>query len=134
MYTNYILLFLTMLFCHIVDDYYLQGWLASAKSKKWWESNSPNPLFKNDYIMALIEHAFSWTFMVHLPIIIYSIVLNKPITSCVFIITFIINWLIHIITDNAKANLLKINLIQDQIIHIIQIIITCFTYSLLIFK
>ena len=24
-----------MIFCHVVDDYYLQGWLASAKQKKW---------------------------------------------------------------------------------------------------
>ena len=59
-----------MLFCHIVDDYYLQGWLASAKQKKWWEQNASNPLYKNDYIMALVEHAFSWTFMVHVPIVI----------------------------------------------------------------
>lgn len=28
-----IILLLGMLFCHIVDDYYLQGWLASAKQK-----------------------------------------------------------------------------------------------------
>lgn len=31
------ILLLCMLFCHIVDDYYLQGWLASAKQKSWWE-------------------------------------------------------------------------------------------------
>lgn len=34
------ILLLTMLFCHIVDDYYLQGWLASAKQKSWWEKNA----------------------------------------------------------------------------------------------
>ena len=28
-----ILLLLAMIFLHIVDDYYLQGWLASAKQK-----------------------------------------------------------------------------------------------------
>lgn len=28
---------LWMIFFHIVDDYYLQGWLTSAKQKKWWE-------------------------------------------------------------------------------------------------
>lgn len=31
---------LAMVFCHIVDDYYLQGWLASAKQRKWWEENA----------------------------------------------------------------------------------------------
>ena len=45
-----IILLLGMLFCHIVDDYYLQGWLASAKQKSWWEKNAPDELYKNDYI------------------------------------------------------------------------------------
>ena len=31
---NNIFLLILMIFCHIVDDYYLQGWLASAKQKK----------------------------------------------------------------------------------------------------
>ena len=48
-----ILLLIGMLFCHIVDDYYLQGFLASAKQKSWWEKNNPNPLYKNDYITKL---------------------------------------------------------------------------------
>ena len=30
-----ILLLPLMIFCHIVDDYYLQGWLASGKQRKW---------------------------------------------------------------------------------------------------
>ena len=47
------ILLLAMLFCHIVDDYYLQGWLASAKQKSWWKKNAPDKLYKNDYIMAL---------------------------------------------------------------------------------
>ena len=43
------ILIFTMIFCHIVDDYYLQGWLASAKQKSWWETNAPDELYKNDY-------------------------------------------------------------------------------------
>ena len=27
------LIFVSMVFCHIVDDYYLQGWLASANER-----------------------------------------------------------------------------------------------------
>lgn len=53
-----ILFLLGMIFCHIVDDYYLQGWLASAKQKEWWSKNAPNPLYKYDYIMALFMHSF----------------------------------------------------------------------------
>ncbi len=119
-----IILLLEMLFCHIVDDYYLQGWLASAKQKTWWEKNSSNPLYKNDYLMALIEHAFSWTCMIHLPIIALMVLSGIYANIYLFVLLFVINWTVHIITDNAKANQLRINLIQDQLIHILQIVIT----------
>jgi hypothetical protein len=125
---NYILLLIGMLFLHIVDDYYLQGFLASAKQKSWWEKNCPNPLYKKDYIMALVEHAFSWTVMIHIPIIIYSVIFSIEISLVIFIILFIANWLVHALVDNAKANLLKINLIQDQLLHIIQIVGTWLIY------
>ena len=47
-----VLVLFAMLFCHIVDDYYLQGILASMKQKSWWEANAPVPLYKNDYKMS----------------------------------------------------------------------------------
>lgn len=122
-----ILLF-AMLFCHIVDDYYLQGWLASAKQKSWWEKNCPKLLYKHDYIAALIEHAFSWTFMIHLPLIVLMIVTGKYITSPLFVLLFAVNWVIHAITDDAKANKMLINLIQDQLIHVSQIFLTWAMY------
>lgn len=125
-----ILILIVMLFCCIVDDYYLQGWLASAKQKSWWEKNAPNPLYKNDYIMALVEHAFSWTCMVHIPLVIYIIVNNIDTNALCLVGIFIVNWMIHAMTDNAKANLMKINLIQDQLIHIGQILITWLVYIL----
>lgn len=124
-----ILFLLGMIFCHIVDDYYLQGWLASAKQKGWWAKNSPNPLYKYDYIMVLFMHSFSWTFSIML-IPMYC-TLTSPYTDgdfCVvsgqIIIMFILNLIIHMVTDNAKANLGKINLIQDQLIHMVQIVVT----------
>lgn len=113
---------LLMIFLHIVDDYYLQGWLASAKQKKWWKENAPQELYKHDYIVALLIHAFSWTFMIMLPVVI----LNKFIIDSVFIYMFIINCIWHAFIDNLKANELKINLIQDQATHLIQIVLTWF--------
>ena len=121
----------TMIFCHIVDDYYLQGWLASAKQKSWWETNAPDELYKNDYKMALIEHAFSWSFMIHIPVIISSFLIEIPYLSCVYSITFVINMCIHAFVDNLKANKKKINLVTDQIIHLFQVIITGAIYLLL---
>lgn len=125
------ILILCMLFCHIVDDYYLQGWLASAKQKKWWEQNAKNSLYKNDYIMALVEHAFSWTFMIHVPIVIYSVICELQLNIYLFIVVFVVNWLIHTVIDNIKANLIKINLIQDQWAHITQILVTWAIYVLM---
>ena len=114
------ILLLAMLFCHIVDDYYLQGWLASAKQKSWWKKNAPDKLYKNDYIMALCEHAFSWTFMIMAPIAFYfHFQINK-----IFVILFIFNIFIHGFVDHLKANKKRINLIADQCIHMIQILDT----------
>lgn len=123
-----IVIVLSMLFCHIVDDYYLQGWLASAKQKSWWEKNNPNPLYKNDYKMALLEHAFSWTFMIHVPVMLASVTGNLEVKGYLFIILFVINCGIHALVDNAKANKLKISLVQDQLIHVVQIVLSWFIY------
>lgn len=121
----------SMIFCHIVDDYYLQGWLASAKQKSWWETNAPDELYKNDYKMALIEHAFSWSFMIHIPIIVSSFFIEISYLSCVYSITLVMNMCIHAFVDNLKANKKKINLVTDQIIHLFQVVITGTIYLLL---
>ena len=115
-----IFVFILMIFCHIVDDYYLQGWLASAKQKKWWKENAPQGLYKYDYIVALIMHSFSWSFMIMLPIVI----INNFQVGYMYVYVLIVNMFWHASTDNLKANKLKINLIQDQITHIVQIIVT----------
>ena len=126
-----ILLLPLMIFCHIVDDYYLQGWLASAKQKKWWEENAPNELYKNDYKVALLVHSFSWAFSINLPVLVYALffqILPTIILPC--FILLVVNMIIHCIVDNLKANKLKINLLTDQIIHLIQVLISWFIYMI----
>ena len=66
--------------------------------------------------------------MIHIPIIIYFMVCELQPNILLFIAIFTMNWLMHTITDNAKANLMKINLIQDQWIHIAQIFVTWTIY------
>lgn len=117
---NSVFIILAMMFCHIVDDYYLQGCLTSMKQKKWWQENAPQKLYKYDYIVALIMHSMSWSFMIMLPI---AISMNFDI-SIIFAIVFVGNTIIHAVVDNLKANKFKINLVIDQSIHILQIIIT----------
>ncbi len=111
---------LLMIFCHIVDDYYLQGWLASAKQKKWWQENAPEKLYRYDYLWALIMHSFSWAFMVMLPI---ALTMNFQI-NVMFVILFATNIFVHAQVDHEKANKFTINLWTDQLIHLCQIGLT----------
>lgn len=125
-----ILTLLAMIFCHIVDDYYLQGWLASAKQKSWWEKNAPEKLYQNDYIMALFTHSFSWSFMIMIPIIVYLLIDGIGLQEWL-IIPYFVNMAIHCIVDDLKANKRRINLIQDQCIHLVQILITWAAFMIL---
>ena len=122
-----IIVLLSMFFLHIVDDYYLQGILASLKQKSWWEKNAPDKLYKYDYLIALLEHAFSWSFMVHVPIMIYLTYFGKPLYELPF--TILANMIIHAFIDDKKANRHSINLITDQLLHFIQIL-TIFLFYL----
>lgn len=110
---------LWMIFFHIVDDYYLQGWLASAKQKKYWQENAPEKMYRYDYIWALVMHSFSWAFMIMLPI---AYVKGFDV-DVVFLVAVIHNLAIHAFIDNLKANKRKINLWIDQLIHIWQIVV-----------
>lgn len=123
-----ILILLCMIFCHIVDDYYLQGILASMKQKKWWETNAPEKMYKQDYKMALFMHSFSWSFMVLLIPAIYLLLTKSDIDNTIAMIVplFIMNLILHYEIDDMKANKKWINLIVDQTVHIIQIIISWF--------
>lgn len=112
---------LLMIFLHIIDDYKLQaGVLNNLKQKKFWEENAPDELYKYDYIWALIMHSFSWSFMIMLP---FAFILDFNI-NIAFVIMFILNLISHALIDNMKANQHSINLIHDQILHIVQIIFT----------
>lgn len=117
---NVLFVILSMIFCHVIADYNLQGWLASAKQKSYWEQNAPEKLYKYDYIMALIMHSISWTFMIMLPIA----YIQKFNVDILFLILFIGNAIMHSIVDHMKANEKIINLWQDQFMHMIQIGIT----------
>ena len=114
------ILFFSMIFCHILDDYFLQGMcLSNLKQRGWWEKNSPDDAYVKDYIAALVAHSFSWSFMIMLPWIIYAgVSLNFAL------IAIPVNTIIHAIVDDLKANKHKLNLIQDQLIHLAQIVVT----------
>ena len=109
---------LCMLFAHVVDDYYLQGILAQMKQKAWWKDYAR--FYRYDYIAALVAHAFSWSFMIMLPIMWHYGWALQPR----FLGAYLVNMIIHAFIDNLKANKYSINLVQDQCIHVLQIILT----------
>ena len=121
-----VLIFFAMCFCHIVDDYYLQGILASMKQKNWWtKQESYEDKYKYDYIVALIMHEFSWSFVILIPFLLLGL---SPIF---LVIALVLNGTIHAFVDDLKANQKKINLVQDQSIHIGQIFLTWLIGSLI---
>lgn len=118
---NYIFTLFLMLFLHVVDDFYLQGCLANMKQRSWWQKHeSYNSKYEHDYMVALVMHSFSWAFMVMLPIA----MVHKFNVGIRFTIMLILNTIIHGIVDDKKANKQKFNLIQDQTIHIFQVVYT----------
>ena len=114
-----IFILIVMVFCHTVADYNLQGWLASAKQKSYWEENAPEGMYKHDYIMALIMHSISWSSMIMFPLMIYQLYTGNSLRMT-FII-FIANILLHAQIDDEKANAKQISLVQDQLIHLVNI-------------
>jgi hypothetical protein len=111
-----------MLLGHLVADYTLQGWLADGKQKSWWEETIIKKYghlvdmakYKYDYIAALVCHALYWSIFICAPF--YA--------SSWFIVAVILNTIVHAIVDDLKANRHKINLIQDQLLHLVQILLT----------
>ena len=117
-----ITILLVMIFGHIVDDYYLQGILASMKQKSWWKENAPDKMYEKDYLVALFMHSFSWAFMVmFMPVVLLHF---NVVASPLLFVFFVVNVAVHMIVDDLKANKRKINLWTDQSVHMIQIVIT----------
>lgn len=111
------LVLILMILGHLLADYTLQGWLAQAKSKSFWENAKKEN--KLDYIPALVCHSLMWSILILIPIIWFDYqILNW------FWISVPINAIIHCIIDDLKANKKIINLWQDQVAHLCQIVIT----------
>lgn len=64
-------------------------------------------------------HSISWAFMIMLPIL---IVLKGELNWLWILLP--INTAIHFLVDDLKANKKRINLIQDQAMHLGQILVT----------
>lgn len=112
---------LLMLLLHIVDDFVLQPvCLSKLKQREWWKKQDEYcEKYKNDHKMALFMHSLSWSLMILLPLMFMANISDLWLTCAV-----IFNMAIHFMVDDFKANRRKINLVQDQIIHLMQIVLT----------
>lgn len=126
----FIKILLFMILFHIIDDFVLQPIsLSNLKQKKWWEKQEGySEKYKDDYKVALAIHSISWSIMIHIPLVI----MFPSLGQLALLISFIVNAVIHYYIDDLKANKLKINLFEDQMVHFWQICTTLsFIMSLL---
>ena len=115
------MIFLSMIFMQIINDFLLQGILAGMKQKEWWKKQDGyEEMYKYDYIVALIMHSFSWVFMMMLPIAIAT----RFNVGLIYYIGVLVNAVIHCFVDDLKANKKKISLMDDQLLHMMQILAT----------
>lgn len=121
-----LMLLFSMIFCHIIGDFIIQGWLGVGKLKLWWlmDENTSDHKYKFDYITVMILHSFVWSFLVTLPLLIHG-----KFDLGYFILVLPINAIVHSIVDDLRCNKLLINLTINQLLHIVQI---CITWSIYI--
>lgn len=123
-------LFICSIFLHIVDDFRLQGFMATMKQKSYWKDAGPK--YRLDYVVALLVHGFSWAFTVAIPYIIADVIIHHGLTSTLItnvVINFACNGILHACIDDLKANRKITNLIQDQLLHVMQLIVICLIFG-----
>jgi len=108
-----------MLLGHLVSDYTLQGWLADAKQRNWWAVRTSElpaeskVLYRHDWMAGLACHALYWSLVTFLPLYGHPawwvIVLSQAS--------------VHAVVDHLKCNAHRINLWQDQLLHLLQILV-----------
>lgn len=128
-YSIPIIWFLLVLF-HIIADFNLQGLLAKWKQKKEWylecsRSGIQEPeksKYKYDWLICLIAHAFMWSVITYLPLlpaICYTP--SKAEVTAMYVAIIITNTIVHAYIDHLKCNEFRLNLLGDQLLHILQI-------------
>lgn len=128
---------LLMFLMHYIEDFHVQGCLANLKQKTWWikeckKENVDSKKYKDDFKMSLFAHSFENAIFVMLPMTIDMLISEhfKTLSNTWFLFIPAIIFLTssHYLIDDAKANKLKINLVQDQLAHIACILLIAILY------
>lgn len=114
-----VLLFIVMIFLHIIADFLVQNdFMSKYKQRKNWDEYTKEGKYLHDYKVVLLVHAFSWSFITFFPVLVYT----KSVKF--WIGTIIMNTAFHAVIDDSKCNDLSIDLVVDQTLHIGQILVT----------
>lgn len=113
---------LVMLMLHFFADFTLQApcGLANLKQKHWWAQQVKDvekSIYRNDWKMGLLCHSLWWSILICLPYFLSA-------GEWVLLAAIVLNTHIHAVIDDLKCNKLKINLVQDQALHFVQILAT----------
>ena len=128
----YFQLFIIMVLLHLFADFTLQGWFANGKQKAWWIKQCEDygkdfTPYRYDYVCALIGHAVYWSIITFAPLI-----FCEYWPACGMLVVFLVFQIgAHAVIDDLKANKFKINLIQDQLAHILQIVLAVLVFYLM---
>ena len=124
-----------MAWCHVIDDYMLQGCLADLKQRDWWrrmiastmKADLEDTMYRRDYIAALLCHGLSWSCCVHLPLLLAGLWGHPGYIAC----SVPAHALLHALVDHAKANARLISLVEDRLLHVLQLSAILVGYRLL---
>ena len=121
----YVIVLILLLLAHFFADFHLQDDLADMKQEQWWKQQEGyNSKYKYDYLSALAIHSAEWTLWMMIPLFFLP-----HLDLGMFLLLAALNIVVHSLTDNSKANYKDISLVQDQVIHLVQI---AFTYAALV--
>ena len=121
------LILIAVLFLHVMADFRWQGIMAEMKSQDWWKKQKGYyDKYKNDYIPPLFWHSFHWSCCILLPYLVISQLMYYALGTVMpsFLVALAANTLVHMFIDHQKANCKSINLMQDQLLHIFQMLLT----------
>lgn len=117
-----------MFLLHFFADFNLQigAGLDKFKQWRWWrdqisaEEEEKWNMYKDDYKVALWIHSFQWALVTCLPLLMCG--------GLLYMFIAIIHAVIHGTIDDMKANWMRINLIQDQVLHTVQVLVIWATW------
>lgn len=122
MMVEWYVLFPLMVLLHVIEDFHMQGIMAQMKQREFWREYPE--MYADDWIPVILLHGFEWAMIVSVPCLLAS----WFDVSAWFIVTMVAMGLVHAYVDHLKANRLRITLVQDQAMHIVQIAVILVVY------